>query len=593
MATAPGRCPGLRDVNNVSSSVGPDFVKSLQNAVTAQQRLCTLQNLLHHLQYDSITRTCQCPPTIFSQAFQMDTIKILCLHVASCLRGPPRNSTRQQVLEFLLRVLEVAYRYSPDLTHREESIQHQGKEVLYLLPIVYQQANITNQIEGAIDGQNSSSVTMVLMLILSIWHLYSSSSLGSSLLLQRPDTLPILNEVLSRKQDTSNTNTSIVLDGLGLLKNLTYFGEDHRCRIVDQADLIITAANLSRSPNDKALERLSAVIRNLALSTEVRTKLAQRPEILTALVSIAGRSFHPLEGHGDNSTKHTLRNVTSALSSLAMDIKSTNLLLFHGDGILIRQITKFLTHPDDAVVRKRAAKTFRLLARETASVSPMSILLQNEQLLTILSNRAMYDFNDGVRLEAQEAFAKCATLIRSPMAQFQNVLDTLTHMAIKTTGEVTPSMDMVTWALREQACHFENRVSMGHHNVLTEGLAKILSTPTASLVAKENASSTLLDLSKEPSNHIFLTIPSILENMVQTLMDQRAGANEIASTRTRIRESIVRFLLNLSETPANWKTMASQTSLLQSLLQFAASRSTDAELKKQVKEVILRLASEL
>jgi hypothetical protein len=384
----------------------------------------------------------------------------------------------------------------------------------------------------------------------------------------------------------------IVLEGLGLLKNMTYYGEEYRRRIIEQVDLISTLSTLGYTSNDKALERLSAIFRNLALSADGRLKLAQRSEVLTSLVYMAGKGYTI---SADSSHKHILRNVMSTLTNLAMDVNSINMLLYHGDGILVKQVAQFLGHPDDVVVRKRAAKALRLLSRETASVSPMTVLLQDQQILGKLSHHAIHDPNEDVRNEAQEAFAKCATLIRAPMVEYHAVLDTLTQMTMmKTMVNLPSSADIVTRAMREQSSRSENRRSMGQRKELTEGLAKILTSNDASLFAKDNICLTLLDLSNEPANHVSLASPIILEALVHTLMDRRETApHEIDSTRSRIRMSIVRCILNLSKTPATWKSMAGQTSLIQSLLQFAASHSTEYELKKQVKDVILRLAAEL
>jgi hypothetical protein len=555
---------------------------SLQQAFTTQQRLCSLKQLLQCLSYDPTTRVCSCPSIIISQQFRAELVQLLCMHLGSSLHGHC-DSLNSQVVELSLRSLEVAYRYNPDLVTENQSIR-QGEEVLRLLSLVYQH---TITIHSDTSTYRSSSA----MLILSIWHSFSSSSLGSSLLLKRPDTLSILGDILSSIKSSGKDERCISMEGLGLLKNMTYYGEDYRRRIVMQVDLISWLSTLGHTSNDKVLERLSAIFRNLALSTDVRLTLAQRSEVLTSLVYMAGKG----NGIGNNSHKHILRNVMSTLTNLAMDANSTNMLLYHGDGILVKQLAQFIAHPDDVVVRKRAAKTLRLLSRDTASVSPMTVLLQDQQILGKLSYHAIYDPDEGVRNEAQEAFAKCATLIQAPMLEYQAVLDTLTQMTtMKSTVNVASSADIVARALREQSSRSENRRSMGQRQDLAEGLAKILTSSDASLLAKDNVCLTLLDLSSETDNHMTLASPPILEALVQTLMDRRAAAtHEIGSTRSRIRVSIVRFILNLSKTSETCKRMAGQTSLIQSLLQFATSHSTNYELKNQVKDVILRLAAEL
>ncbi|KAG7363935.1 hypothetical protein IV203_037137 [Nitzschia inconspicua] len=577
-------------------------IDSLKQAFTTQQRVCTLQTLLQQLRYDPSTKSCYCSPNVLSRLLQTGFVPTLCFHLASCLHnGDGDRFSSTQVIELLLQALDVAYRYIPELVHEEALTDDHRKDLLKFLPKIYQQAQYTfHNHQSAMHHNRSNNHGLTTSLILSIWHSISSSSLGSSLLLQRPETLPLISEMLSIEQRhaAAACEKEIIMAGLGLLKNLTFYGEDHRHSIVEHTDLVSTLSSLTNSPNDKTVERLSAIFRNLALSSDVRLKMAQRSDVLTALAVMVGKSIMSGDEENENNSKHILRNALSTLSNLAIETSATNLLLFHGDGILIKQLAKILLQVDDTVVRKRSIKTLRLLARDTATVSPMMILLQNHHLLEILSNCAMYDSNDGVRMEAQEAFAKCATLIRSPMEQYQSVLDALTHMTVKTIHNIpSSSADVVTRALREQASHPENRLCMGRRTELIEGLAKILSSASTSQLAKENVCATFLDLSKDPVNHLSLASPVILGALVGSLLDVHAQvSNEIASTTSRrvhLRESIVRCLLNLSQTPDTWKTMASQTSLLQSLLQFASNRSTDPNLKTQVKNVILRLAAEL
>ncbi|KAL3906613.1 MAG: hypothetical protein SGILL_009198 [Bacillariaceae sp.] len=454
--------------------------------------------------------------------------------------------------------------------------------------------------------------------IVSIWHSISSCSLGTSLLLERQETLPILTELLGGKRrnnkllPTSNSMQSrIVLEGLGVFKNLTYYGEDHRYLIVQNAELMSTLTSLTvgggtifvgnNNDDGKSMERLSAVLRNLALSSDVRGVMARRSNVLTCLIKLASSGGG---AYNNNAHRNVLRNITSTLSSLAMDGSSINLLLFHGDGMLVKQLQHCLSTSDDAVVCKRAARTVRLLAREEAS--PAASLLHDPDLLSILSERAMHDANDGVRTECQEAFARCAGLVRAPMEQYGAVLDALSNMALNSTytgtlvdnsnNHVTVSTgvsaDIVTRALREQAQHSENRVVMVQRKELVEGLANILSSPQASGLAKDNVCHTLLDLSKESSNHAAMaSSPAILGSIVNFLME-RPAANE-SLTWTRMREDIIRVVLNLAHTPSTREMLASQTSMIQSLLQFASATSTNHDLKKKVKTAILQLASAL
>jgi hypothetical protein len=517
-------------------------------------------------------------------------------------------SLATEVLDLLLRIIDVLLRSRPELV-TDVSLENVGKEVLKFLPEAYQHIAFSNN-----SNSSGSAGATICLSITSIWHSYSSSSLGTLMLLQHPDTLRMLIEILSPRRHTvlmdGDTKALVVLECLGLLKNLTYYGEDHRRSMVEHFELMSTLTSLtsnsmatSQGGHDKTMERLSAVFRNLALSSDVRLLLAQKANVLTALVRLAAGSRN--NRSVNCSYGHILRNVLSAWSSLAMDGQSINIMLFHGDGMLVKQLKRFLSVSDDVVVCKRSARTIRLLARENAS--PAVSILHDAELLQILSQRAMCDADEGVRTECQEAFARCAGLVRAPMEQYDAVLDTLSKMTAATTfgniiapgppsTQTTPingvSAEIVTRALRDQAQHPENRMAMGARKDLVEGLANILSRQQALNVAKDNVCYTLLDLSKESYNHAVLaSSPTLLAAMVTFLLERPAAS--LSLTTQLMRQAIVQSILNLAQSPTTWKMLAKQTSMIRCLLQFVSATTTDADLKILVKAVILQLASEL
>jgi hypothetical protein len=127
---------------------------------------------------------------------------------------------------------------------------------------------------------------------------------------------------------------------------------------------------------------------------------------------------------------------------------------------------------------------------------------------------------------------------------------------------------------------------MAKREKLMVALAKIALSTKASRSAKENVCSTFLYLSHDESNRTVIATPPTLEALVRNSVDRSEG-------HARIRECAARTLLNLAVIPStNRKNMANHTSLLQSLLHFAAAAQAD-DLKKEVKAVILQLAAEL
>jgi hypothetical protein len=191
------------------------------------------------------------------------------------------------------------------------------------------------------------------------------------------------------------------------------------------------------------------------------------------------------------------------------------------------------------------------------------------------------------------------------MVQHNYILDSLTHMLMASTSTTTrTNIDTVARALREQACYPENRRGLVLRENLLGALADIILSENTTLSAKESVCATLVDLSEEELNHEAIALPIILDALVQTLSDRdriltannaigNTNANINTSITNKIRESSVRTILNLAKTQSNWKTMAKQTALIQSLLRFAAATTTGEDAKKQVKAVILQLAAEL
>ena len=592
------------------------LLSGLQQAITTKQRLSVLRQLLHFVGYDSSTRHCRCHVTILSRILEGKCIHLLCLQLGYALNRHQNHHHRERELHgvnssneeinLILTAMDIFYRYCPELV-TEGSIRNEGPELFRLLKdvLAYYRGGVIHNSVGRINYNGGGSD--IFLSVLSIWHSCSSSSIGTMLLLQHPATLQAINNILLLQKQRPNHNSGgleIIMEGIGLLKNLSYYGEDYRHLIVDQTNLLTTLTSLTDVPNDKARERLSAVFRNLVLSTDVRSRLIQRADVLTAIVRISIiNTATNIDNASTNCKKNTLRNVLSAITSLAIDTNTTHLIVFHGDGILVEQLKQFVVQCEDYVVRKRAVRALRLLVRDASSAHVM--VLQDNQLLEILSDRVLNDVSDAVRIEAVEAFCTCASLIRAPMIQHTYILDSLTHMLMASTSTTTrTNIDTAARALREQACYPENRRGMVQRENLLGALASIILSENTTLSAKESVCATLVDLSEEELNHEAIALPIILDALVQTLTDRgriltasnaigNANANINTSITNKIRESSVRTILNLAKTQLNWRTMAKQTALIQSLLRFAAATTTGEDAKKQVKAVILQLAAEL
>jgi hypothetical protein len=516
-----------------------DIVSGIHQAVTTKQRFEILLQLFALLEYDVATRACRCDPRVLSFMNESGVVNALVLQLGFVLH---RHGSAKEELDLTCTALDLFHRFCPELI-TEDSLRNRGVELFRLLSEAFKRGTI--------------------LPVLSIWHSCSSCNYGTTLLRQDSSMLQAVGEVLRRRL----CDEEGLMEALGLLKNVTYYGEEFRQRVIEQPGLVTCLTSLSETEVcDKAQERLSAVIRNLALSSDTRLLLAQRSDVLTAIARMAS-----------STNRHTIRNLLNTMVSLAMDADSCLLMVFHGDGILVEVLKRFVVYENDAIVRKRAARALRLMARETSA----PLLVHDNQLMEFLSHRALHDVSSDVRMEAAEAFARCAGLIKAPMAQHDAVLDALTHLA--SSPYVLP--DVMARALKEQASHKENRKPMAKREKLMVALAKIGVSKESSRSAKENVCSTLFDLSDDESNRVVIATPPTLEALVHNTVDRSEG-------HARIRECAVRTLLNLAVIQSNRKNMANHTSLLQALLHFAAGTQVD-DLKKQVKKVILQLAAEL
>ena len=514
-----------------------DIIEGMTQVVTTKQRLEVLSSLFDAIGYDSQTRMPSVDSNTLSSCVDMEIIHSLCLQLGFILRR--HGSCREEIIQ-TCKAIELFYRCCPDLVTSEEALRSRGSDLFFLLPEAFKRGSILS--------------------VLSIWHSISSSPFGTTLLLQSPVVLLCVRDVMRKE----NSEREVLMESLGLLKNVTYYGVEYRYRIMEQPPgLLATIASLPLHIDcEKVRERLSAVFRNLALSPEARVALAQRPDVLTAISTLA-----------NSKSLTTTRNVLNTLLSLAVDGDSCLLMVFHGDGVIVNILKKYISM-DDLSVRKRAARALRLVIRETSA----PLMVHDNELMKILSHRALHDSSSEVRSEAAEAFARCASLVKAPSSQHEAILDALTYLV--SSPNTVPS-EVMARVIKEQASLGpQNRRAMVERQTLMVAMSRIAMSPESSISAKENIFSALLDLSDDENNQPHIATPLILDALVQN-----SGVRNY-----KIREYAVKTLIKLAGNASNRKSMANHTNLLQSL--FAAATQL-GDLKTQVKAVILQLATEL
>ena len=559
-----------------------DVLDSIQQALTTKQRLATLWQLRQSVTAkdssteSSLQQTSQVDIPKINSFVQAGVLPALALQLGYCLQ---RQFCTPQEIQLLLQTIDLFLRCSSDVEQQKEVLIHKlGRSFVEL-------------VVQAVHYCRSSAAAVTFAV--SILHCLSGSVSGTLLISKCRPGLLWLVELLkmlrgSNKDLSADDAEAILLDALGCLKNLTYFGEDCRSELLHVPGLSTALTDLppvllsSTNCNSKALERLSAVWRNLAVSPNTRVLLAQQPDMLTVLSELV--STQQQITSSNRST--VLRNVLKTLVSLAMEVDSAILIIFHGDGILLKAMKRLLIDDTDAVVRQRAARTLRLLVSESSA----PVLIHDVDLMDRLSHIALHDDSPKVRLEAAEAFARCASLVQSPMPQHQAILEALVHLANCCCSHRTVSMNVLARVLKEQASHVNNRAPMVHRDPLLEALASIALSAEASRMAKDDVCSALKDLATEESNRVLLATPRILEALVHsTTVSGRSTTTVVRGTR---RENAVLAMVYLASLAANRTKMVNHGNLLQSLIHFCAT-ATGSNTKDQVKKVIVMLVSEI
>jgi hypothetical protein len=400
--------------------------------------------------------------------------------------------------------------------------------------------------------------------VLAILHLVSTRPLMALEMVKSRQLMLNLIETL----DVPAKEEEHLLDGLGCLKNLTCYAEGHRCQLLSPNWIKGGLCNLALTVrSDKARERVSAVFRNLSISPDCQKLITGDPCVLSAVVH--------LSRYSDNAP--LLRNLLNTLITISIEHDACVLLLFHEDGILLNRLNEWL-HNDDTSVRKRASRILRHMANELSA----PLLVDDAELMESLSCRALQDSNQGVRVEAMEAFARCASLVKSGQPHYMAVLDAL----LRLTKSPHASSETLARALREQAKHAGNRVPIAMCLELVEAVAGIASARDSSLRAKEDICVALLDLSHESTNLERLSNPHVLDALVQNVKAIGSEQYEV------IQQVSIDTLVRLASCATNRTKMVNHHCLLQCLVQYAAHTS-DLESKRQVKMVIMSLVGEL
>lgn len=512
-----------------------DVVAKLHQSVTTQQRLAILEQVKFRLE------SCMERPQLCNTMLGSGIINALCLQLGFVLNR--KESTKKEV-ECICQVISIIYR-NAEAKDRDSSISMIGLELFNLLL-------------KAISWS-------VRFPILSIFHLASGTSQGTTTLFKTSKLLSSLVDILEEEFIESDN----LMEILGILKNLSYFGEDHRLQIVECPGLIAQLCGqvCKKKDEERLSEKFSAILRNLAVSPCTRKAMVRQSMLLNAIIQM-----------GSHSNKQITRNILNCCVSLGQDAESCSVISLHGDGIFWNLMKRYMMNETDSTIRKRSARVVRLLASASAACSHDKVLIK------ALSHRALNDISNDVRTEATDALVKLSESVAAPMPHHELILDALTHLA----SSPTAILETLASAIKMQASHPSNRSVMAERKMLLQSVARIALSSEATNACKEDACRAILYLSELESNRAkIVSTNSILEALVQN----SSGRYHIEEQDKRQLYAI-QTLVKLASTSSNRKMMASYNRLLQTLVQYASS-SPPGDTKADVKRVILWLVSEL
>lgn len=317
--------------------------------------------------------------------------------------------------------------------------------------------------------------------------------------------------------------------------------------------------------NEKIRERLSSIFQNLSLSSDCRRLLLQSKDFLNGAIELSS-----------STSPRVVRNLLNLFLSLAMERDSVLTLIFHGDGLLLNILKRWITESGDNTIRKRALRTLRLLATEASA----PLLVHRSDLMLQLSQIALNDQDHAVRHEAVEAFARCAGLAKAKQPNYDCVVEALVQLA-----KAPISADTLACVLKEQAMHEENRYAMAHRDDVLRLLTNIATSRLCSRGAREDCLSALLWLSGDDRN-----LDALLSEHVLHILVEKACSQEPADNFVQDKSMVI--LTRLAAHSSNRPKMLSHENLLQALILFAAT-SMESQTKDDVKKAILLLVQEL
>ena len=335
--------------------------------------------------------------------------------------------------------------------------------------------------------------------------------------------------------------------------------------ISEQPSLMAHLASIpfgSEAGRNKHLERLSAIIRNLAVSPTTRPSIEHHGYLLGAVARL-----------GNIKNRQVQRNILSFLLSLAQDKDSRVMLARYGDGLILSLLINLMVENHTAT-RRRAVRVVRLLARETAG----SQVAKDPKLIAALSRRSLLDTSNQVRAEASEVLSR--------LGAFQAVHASWHHALLMNLASTTTMLPGVfPLALISNSPRLINQLPDKERSTLVECLSSNALSTASSNEGKERSCWAIREIMKDKMNQVCNASPCILEALLQH------ATNHICSQLSHSTDGM-RVLIFLATVADHRKRMAVHPDLLKNLISYATSIEGYL-IKQDAKKAIVALVSEL
>ena len=468
----------------------------------------------------------------------------LCLQLGYVLN---KGDEYVQEIVTILSMLSLVFQCSDKF--KAKSFQQNGSDLFRLIALVFDVIR---------DSQYFDWCTYHMMRVM---RSLSRTKLASFGMINDENMLNIIRTIIL----DSESNLGAKLDAVATLKNITYYVEDDRLRILHHPGLMDALIRLCTVHGDEmGKEFASAVIRNLAMAPDTKIPMVEHSCLLDVLVELT-----------DDPDLKTRRNAISAIGSLAIADENSLAFVTHGEGIILQIMQRLVEEENDSIIRRRAARALRCFGRKET----VDMIVDCRGIVDSLCKVAMEDPSVEAQIEAIEALA-CYTSHASEMAPYYNkMLDAIVNIA--NASPPLSCIETLIKTLNSLSCFERHRKPMADHPHLLRTVSTMANGKKTSIICMEQTASAFYNLSCEEEARAKLNDSCILSLLVSV------GSNEQEDGALAITYA-VRALVNLAVPEDNRTCMAQEDGLLKCLIQFA-SVSNDSATKDEVKATIIKL----